>query len=201
MKFQKIMCLVMLLCGALSAVYSFIFCSGALASIGATINRDGGSIVPRPTFPEAMVYIDVQKFNDILLYLSIALIVASAILYITACNSRRNYYISNYVATGVVCALFIGVSIYIMVMTGIVLNRLNTEILNKPEVLAAFKAITDGNETFQFSTSTAPQIIGFVIYPIIIIASGLMIANLFWKRKLMQGERQLLAAEPVSEVS
>ncbi|MGN0805972.1 MAG: hypothetical protein ACI4MC_02950, partial [Candidatus Coproplasma sp.] len=43
-----------------------------------------------------------QSFSDMFLVLGVVLILAVVLLYIFACNSRRKYYITNYIAIGIV---------------------------------------------------------------------------------------------------
>ena len=107
MRFQKYMCLAMLLVGALSLLYAFFYCSGALSELGQAIKLDGVNRVSAFTAAEgkydAVFYNDIQPFNNLLMIMGIVMILLAVVLYITGCNKRRNYYISNYVATGL-CA-------------------------------------------------------------------------------------------------
>lgn len=43
-----------------------------------------------------------------------------------------------------------------------------------------------------YSESSAWFVVGFVVYTLVIIISALLIFNLVWKIKLMQGEKKLL---------
>ncbi len=43
----------------------------------------------------------IQPFNNTLMYCGIVMVLLAVVLYVTACNKRRNYYISNYVVIGV----------------------------------------------------------------------------------------------------
>lgn len=200
MKFQRIICLVMLILGALSAVYSFIYCSGGLAGLGSTITKREGVPVLRDTLPEAQIYLDVQPFNDALLVLSIVMILLTVVLYITATNKRRNYYVSNYVAVAFVCVADIAICLYILVQNGIYFGEY-LNIINDADVLAAYKAIADGSAAIQYSTAVWPFVLGFVLYPIIIVGCGALIFNLVWKTKMMKGEKALLAGATVKEVA
>lgn len=200
MKFQKIICLVMLILGALSAVYSFIYCSGGLAGLGSTISKREGVPVLRDTLPEAQIYLDVQPFNDTLLILSIVMILCAVVLYITATNKRRNYYASNYVAISLVCIVDIVISIYVLVQNGMFFVRY-LGIIGDADVLKAYKAIAKGSAAVEYSTQIWPFVLGFVLYPIIIIACGFLVYNLVWKIRLMKGERALLKSGMIKEVA
>lgn len=202
MKFQKIMCLVMLLAGALSAVYCFIYCTGGLANIGLSISKDANGVKYTEGFEEAQqLYLDVQPFNTALLILSIVMILAAAFLYITATNKRRNYYVTNYVATGLVCAIDVGISIYVLVMNSIFMGRF-LNITNNPDMVAKWQEIvTAYNGAISYSPSPWPFALGYVIYILVILACVALVLNLVWKIKLMKGERELLSGKAVAEVA
>ena len=184
----------MIIVGALALVYAFCYCTGSLAELGqSVINLGGGrqSVIFTPADGKNGVdlYTDIQPFNTFLMWVGIISILLGVLLYITACNSRRNYYISNYVATGV-CA---GGNI-ILALVALILNGYwRGQFLN-----IDFEAWAEGwakrpNLEPHYSESTLGFDLGFVVYIIMIIASIILILNLVWKIKLMQGEKKLLA--------
>ena len=202
MKFQKIMCLLMIILGALSAVYCFIYCSAGLGAIGGTLNQDGstyeGVIGGQPVaMPEATIYQDVQPFNDLLLILSIVIILCGVLLYITATNKIRNYYISNYVAIGIVSIANIAISIYILIQNTVFYTRF-LDIIADPTYYDRLFAII-GKKNIVCTAATWNFELGYVLYPIIILASLALIANLVWKVMLMRGEKKLLENSAVKE--
>lgn len=201
MKFQKIMCIVMVLMGALSAVYCFMYCTGALANIGVSVEKSLGAPKYKEGFEgPGQLYMDVQPFNQTLLILSIVMIVVAALLYVTATNKRRNYYVDNYVATGLVCATDIGIAIYIMVQNGGFLSRFNA-LMADPAVIAKYQELATLDKTMEFVTSNWTFVLGFVIYIIVILACVALILNLVWKVMLMRGEKKLLNGNAVNEVA
>lgn len=208
MRFQKIICLVMILIGALATVYAFCYCTGSLAELGQLLNDKGRSNFKAAAGKyDATLFLDIQGFNDLLMYLGIVMIVFAVLLYITGCNKRRKYYITNYVATGVCAGGNIIFSIILMAMNGVWMGRFNNvdfaawakynadniaeymeeaETLGielNPETLAAYQ---------HYSESTTWFAIGFAVYTLEIIASALLVLNLVWKILLMRGEKQLL---------
>ena len=191
MKFQKIMCLVMLILGALSAVYSFVYCSGGLAGLGSTLLNREGQQLPRDTLPEAQIYLDVQPFNNTLLVLSVVMILCAVVLYITATNKRRNYYISNYVTIGLVTIADIAISLYILIQSSTFFVRY-LDIIGDPDVLSVYQEIAEGADQVLYSTAIWPFTLAYVIYPLIIVGCCALIFNLVWKVKLMKGEKALL---------
>ena len=211
MRFQKIICLVMILVGALALAYSFCYATGGLAELGQMwdTNKNKSMFKAAEGKYNAQLFFDIQGFNDALMYCGIVIILLGVLLYITACNRRRKYYVTNFVATGVCAGGNIGISIALMVINGIWMGRFKNIdfvswaktnkdnmqefiddyiIVNKgeyppEELLAAYK---------HYSESTTWFTIGFVVYSLVIVASLLLILNLVWKVALMKGEKQLL---------
>ena len=208
MRFQKILCLVMLILGALATVYAFCYCSGSLSELGQVLNDKGRSEFKASAGKyDATLFLDIQGFNDLLMYLGIVMILFAVLLYITGCNKRRNYYITNYVATGVCAGGNIIFSIILMAMNGVWMGRFNNVDFaswakynadNIADYLAdaakyGFEIDPAALAPYQhYSESNAWFAIGFVLYTLIIIASALLILNLVWKIFLMRGEKQLL---------
>lgn len=182
----------MLIMGALATLLSFVWQTGAWAGLGGMIDN----VTKLSTFTaadgkyDATLYMEVQGFNTAMMYCGIAMILLAVLLYITACNKRRNYYVSNYVATGICAGGNIVMSLILMIMNGIWLGKFqNVD-------FAAWKARNDFRVSLgaadSYSDSIAWFIIAFIIYILVIAASVMLILNLVWKIKLMKGEKQLL---------
>lgn len=189
----------MLILGALATLLSFVWATGAWASLGEWIDpttKQSGFIAASGKY-DATLYTDMQGFNTAMMYCGIAMILLAVLLYITACNKRRNYYISNYVATGVCAGGNIIMSLVLMIMNGVWLGKFQN---------LDFKAWKEMNDLFvaskadnNYNDSIAWFIIAFVVYIIIIAASVMLILNLVWKIKLMKGEKRLLNGETVTK--
>ena len=201
MRFQKYLCLVVLILGALALVYSFCYSSGALSKLNVVLNNDNFTDYVAEGKNDASIASDIQGFNNILMYCGIALIGLAVILYITACNKRRNYYVSNYVATGVVVGGNIAISLAMMIMNGMWLGEFRNVDFEAWKQFNADGAAPFLNATpprpvpelfTLYSDSEAWFIVGFVVYALVIAASLLLILNLVWKITLMRGEKQLL---------
>lgn len=199
MKFQKILCLVLLILGALAVLLSFVWQTGAFAGLGAMLNNN----TKKSKFKaaegkyDATLYTEVQGFNNVMMYCGIVMILLAVLLYITACNKRRNYYISNYVATGLCAGGNIVMSLVLMIMNGMWLGKFrNVDFV-------AWKARNDRDVSLgaasTYNDSIAWFIVAFVVYTIIIVASVMLILNLVWKIKLMNGEKRLLNGQTVSK--
>ena len=128
MRFQKYICLVMLIVGAIALAYAFCYSSGGLSELGQMLKPNGESKFPATAEGsyDATLYTDIQGFNDALMYCGIAMILLGALLYVTACNRRRNYYITNYVATGLCAGGNIIMSVILMALNGVWMGRFNS---------------------------------------------------------------------------
>ena len=192
----------MLIISALTIVYSFCYASGGLAELGRYLDKDGTCLFDsyvRKGYNDATLVEDIQGFNDTLMYCGIAMLLLSVCLYITSCHKRRNYYITNYVATGACAGGNIVMSIVLMILNGMWMGEFNNvDFVAWADYNAdGAKGFIDKNlpvpETFtHYSESTTWFILGFVVYVLVIIAAVLLILNLVWKIKLMQGEKKLL---------
>ena len=189
----------MLILGALALVYSFCYSSGALSKLNVVLNNENFTDYVAEGKNDASIASDIQGFNNILMYCGIAIIGLAVILYITACNKRRNYYVSNYVATGVVAGGNIAISLAMMIMNGFWLGEFRNVDFNGWKEFNEFysaplldRGLQVPEHYRQYSESEAWFILGFVVYALIIVASVLLILNLVWKIKLMQGEKKLL---------
>lgn len=199
----------MLIVGALALAYAFCYATGAISALGYALDNkftvdgvqykydmdiaikgESSILLIADGKWDATYYTEIQSFNSLLMYFGIAIIVLAVVLYITACNSRRKYYVTNYVATGI-CA---GGNI-VMSFVAIIMNIIwRAQFLNVD--FEAWKAFNSTLEGPKYSESTLWFDLGFVVYAIVIIASLLLIFNLVWKVLLMKGEKKLLEASP-----
>lgn len=182
MRFQKILILVSLIVAAAATLYSWIFCSGVFAQIAQVLTGA----------PEVKKLHDAaQDFTNLFQILGIVFILCIVLLYITACNSRRNYYITNYVAIGIAVVYMLVYAILLIV------NLVNVSSILASTDLSGAKAAYDlahYDETLfgAFQTTSWTVYIGYALFAIVIIDAALIGLNLLWKIKLMQGEKELL---------
>lgn len=81
MRFQKIICLVMILAGALALVYAFAYATGSLAELSKTLNSDRTSSWQAAEGKyDATFYFTIQGFNDALMYCGVAMILLAVVL-------------------------------------------------------------------------------------------------------------------------
>ena len=198
MKFQKIMCLVMIIVGALGLLYAFFYMSGSMSELGYNIDQFGtnrtSNFFAANGKNDALLYDKMQPFNTIMMYCGIVMVLLAVVLYITACNKRRNYYVSNYVATGLCAGGNIVISVILLAMN----IKWRSEFLNVDFESWKYLLDHDSKIAYHYSESTAWFDVGFAVYAIIIIASVLLILNLVWKILLMKGEKELLSKSSVA---
>ncbi|MGN0804752.1 MAG: hypothetical protein ACI4MS_05160 [Candidatus Coproplasma sp.] len=190
-KFQKIICLVMIIMGALSAVYSLIYLTGSVSYMGIFFDMTKSPI--KPLFDGAELYVDIQPFNTTMFYLSIGMILSAVLLYITATNKRRKYYVTNYVATGVCAGYNIVTSIIIMVK-----NAYYRSVFVNETDFAAWKVLNEtdrlaNNMRSAYSESTIMFDLCYVVFALVIVASIILVLNLVWKALCNKEEKKLLA--------
>ena len=187
MRFQKYLILAILIFAALSFVYALSFCGGTIAQYATLydhVNKEEIVDGAKALFEAS------QKYNDILIWLAIAFILVVVLNYVMATNKRRNYYVTNYVSTGITVAYAIAFAVALAI---ILMNTYSLFIAIDTEVAAEELAYT----SMELKYSTSTFILGYVVAGVSIVCAGLMIFNLVWKIKLMQGEKKLLEASPV----
>ena len=196
MRFQKYMCLAMLIMAAITLLYAFVYCSGSLAELGQVINVSStgehtSNFDAAEGMNDALLYDDIQGFNTMLMWFGVIMVLLAVTLYITSCNKRRNYYISNVVSIGICAGGCFVLSLVAMIMNA----GWRAEFLNI-DFEAWLDYSTSRFELFgmemHYSDSTLWFDLGFVVYILMMIASVMLVLNLVWKIKLMQGEKKLL---------
>ncbi|MDE7181438.1 MAG: hypothetical protein K2O41_00210 [Clostridia bacterium] len=186
MRFQKILMLVTLIVAALSFVYALAFCSGTIYQYGTLYLQSSGK---ERVSGAADLFLVSQYDNGILITLSIVFIVVTVLHYIAASQKRRKYYVTNYVATGIVVLYQIIFAILLIVYVSEVFS-----LFNAIDRVAAEEAYLRDD----FKYSTINFIMGYVLVGVVVVNAVALILNLVWKIKLMQGEKKLLEGSQVS---
>jgi hypothetical protein len=193
-KFQKILTMVSLIVAALTFVYALIFFSGNLSNLMTYYGKEWDDL-----YTGADGFLDpAQTFVSIYIILAIIFIIAVVTLFITQSNSRRNYYITNYISIGF--TIFMAA---VMAIVGIVGVSVLMGLFYSIDFEELEEFIIDFGRSDLKSVSQSPLmfIIGYVV-SLIALADGLAWAyNLVWKIKLMKGEKALLENGLVKEVA
>ena len=176
---------------AITIVYAFAFITGGMATVGDIFDYRNDY------FNAANVYNYGQYVNYVILILGIVFLCLVALLYIFACQKRRNYYITNYIAIGVSALYMIVFAIIAMVLVGqtqaMFVSEVDWETFYGGSIILDRFAHT-GNSQVMFY-------IGYVVYFLVILNALALGYNLLWKIKLMKGEKALLEAGLQKEVA
>lgn len=133
-------------------------------------------------------------FNDELVSAALIGLIISLLLFITSCNTRRNYYISNYVAIGATSAYSVGFAIWL------VANLVKYEAkFNAVDHQALIKWFAE-EKFMEVDTNVICFKLGYILAALLVIVAGLLVFNLIWKITLMKRENKLLQNNVVGEV-
>ena len=199
MRFQKILSYVTLVIAALCLVFTVSFLTGGMGEVASYIPLVGGKPDDRINATNFVNY--SQSFVSNMLTLSIVFIVITALLFVTASNRRRNYYITNYVAIGIVVAFAIVVAIYILIGVSNVMNLFYNDIAWEAGMNGGKNYAEQFNSSHPIGKSPANFVIGYAMAVLVICTAVVHALNLVWKIKLMKGEKALLQGGLVKEVA
>lgn len=175
--------LVSLVITAITFVFGLFFLTGSLGYAGNYITVAGTDLIGAKEFVEKS-----QGYVRTFVSLAIVFIVLAALLFITSCNKRRKYYITNYIAIGLFVAFALAMVIYIFIMVGntkdlflhsIDWQRVAVQVADHPEWPM------NSSENYQFA-------VGYVVAVLIMIDAVLLVLSTVWKVLLMKGEQKLL---------
>ena len=192
MKLQRIICLFALIAAALVFIYSLGMLTDLYDSLYPMMRNPDD--LTETDVPGSIIYYDMQPFNHQLTINSIGLILLAALLFVTGTSSRRKYYIGNYIATGLTVIAQIGVAVW----AHLKIAAFKTQFLTTLdfESLEMWSEIWDTPNLTKDSTFWFD--IHFLVFALVLVAAVLLVLNVIWKRRLMQGEKALLAGKAVS---
>lgn len=184
MRLQKILMLSCLIVGALTVVYALIFCSGVFSQLAL-----------EPDFSKSIkkVFDLAQSFSDTFLILGIIYVLTAVLLYVMGCQSRRNYYITNYVAVGIFVLYAVIYAVLLIAYIAPIQSALAAISAEDWEDYAFSYEMNMFEGTYgklQTTSWTIP--LGYVLMVICLLSAVAQSLNLVWKIKLMQGEKKLL---------
>ena len=183
MKIQKIVCFLVLAASVVVFLYSLGIMTDLYDALYYTIpNKDN---LDRSRVDGARVYYDMQPFNRLLLRFSIGLILLSCVLFLTNTHSRRKYYLSNAAATFINAAAQCALAVWCHVQISAFRNQYLTTVDFAELEKRLSRRGTYTDSTFWFD-------IHYLVCGVALIAAVLLIVNYIWKKKMMQGEQELL---------
>ncbi len=196
--FQKIICLLAVIVAALWFVYSLGVCTDIYEALSPAIRNPQKP--EKESVPGANLYYEMNGwseeegfetdffFNEELTVHSIQLILVSVLLFVTNTNTRRKYYIANYIAV----AAYSGASIAMFAWAHKWLAFYKDKFLTEVD----FEKLAEWAEmwNYEYTTSTWLLDAHLIVGALNMLVAALLIANVIWKIVLMRGEQKLLQA-------
>ncbi len=197
-KLQRWICFAALV----TAVLIFIYALGLMTDLYMlrTLIKDPKKLdVSEVGSVKARIYYDMQGFNRELLTWSVALIALSVTLFISATQSRRRYYISNYITSGLNACAQVALAIWLHgrvsywrneYINNVNLQDLQAYLKRRWERPDSRTGLLNGKSPFTDSLFWFD--VHYFLCALAIIAAALLIANAIWKTVLMRKESALL---------
>lgn len=185
MTFQRVICFLCIVAGVLVFLYSL----GLMTDLYDMLYN----MIPYPDDPSsakvegAMIYYDMQAFNQSLLKVGIGMILLAVALLITNTHTRRRYYISNYIATGLFAVAAAASAVWAHGQIAAYKVQYLTTV-DFPKLESRLKrAGTYTDSTFWFDVHVA-------VFAAALAAALLLVLNMIWKIRLMKQEQRLIAS-------
>ena len=185
MTFQRIICFLCIAAGVLV----FLYALGMMTDLYDMLYN----MIPYPDDPSsakvegAMIYYDMQGFNQDLLKAGIGVLLLAVLLMITGTHSRRKYYAANYTAVGLFTAACIAAAAWAHgQIAAYKLQYLTTVDFQSLERRLS-RAGTYTDSTFWFDIHIA-------VFAVALIAAALLVLNTIWKIRLTKQEKKLIEA-------
>lgn len=185
MTFQRIVCLAMLIACVVVFVYSLGLVTDLHDSLRNTIrdheNLDNSSVTG------SRVYFDMQPFNRSFTLYSIILLLLNLLLFVMGTNSRRKYYIGNYVSIAI--ASIGNIAMTVWALPQILAFKQQFLNINFEEL----KAFSERRNSL-YTESTFWFDIGFGVFGLLMLVTVLLIINMILKIIVMKEEKRLIGS-------
>ena len=182
MTFQRIVCMALLA----SCVIVFIDSLGLLTDLYDGVYQTYRNGVSRVEGGE--IYMDMQEFNRTLTNWSIVMILVALFNFVMGTNSRRKYYIGNYVSVALTVICNVGVSFWAITQ----LMAFKQDYLKIDFAALETQLATRANA--YFTTSTFWFDASFVVFGIVLLVTVLLVVNLILKIMVMNSEKSLIGS-------
>ena len=184
LSFQRIVCLLAIIAGAACFIYSLGIMTDLYDCLYTTMMNPKD--LTQTSVEGSIVYYDMQGFNRSFVAVSIVMILLNCLLFITNTNTRRKYYIGNYVAV----ALNLLMDVFMTVWAHFEIEKYKAQFLQLDfEALRAHADLWDS----AYTESTVWFDIHYGVFGFILLVAALLIINLIWKVLLMKVEKRLIA--------
>ncbi|HCD69811.1 MAG TPA: hypothetical protein DEQ68_04210 [Ruminococcaceae bacterium] len=197
MKFQKVICVLMLIASAVVFIYSLGLVTDLYDSLYLTMMDPED--LSYTMVEGSQIYYEMQgydpatndftgfNFNAALTMVGIGLILVNLILFITCTHSRRKYYIGNYIAVGLSAACSVGASVWAI---------FNVIAFREKFLQIDFDALKEFSEMWNthYSDSTMWFDAVYFVFGFLLLMTALLVANLILKVIVMKKEQRLIGS-------
>jgi len=184
-QFQRIVCFTALASGVLFFIYALGMLTDLYDTLYAMILNPND--LDNAKVAGARIYYDMQPYNRLLLRFAIGMILLSCALFLTNTHSRRKYYFSNALTTALNVAAEAGMAVWCHLQAEAFKAQYLTTVDFQELEKRLSRRGTYTNSTFWFD-------IHYLVCAVALVAAILLIVNYVWKKNMMRGERELLAA-------
>lgn len=206
MKFQKIAVKFLFILAILTVAYSLIMSSQLYYPRMEANVEKLDTVIGENNYNRGIclyaneLFVAFQPFNKTMFSLTIAFLLISLTLFVFFCQSRRKYYVTNYVAIAVVSVFAIVLSVY--ALSNIFFYKSWYQAVDPAAIQKEYDLFNDLAYTLglieedsqrlvvEFSTSTWSFNMGIVLYILLIISAIMLIANAVWKFIAMKKDKK-----------
>ncbi len=207
MKFQKIITKVSVILSAVALLYIIAIFASSLFQFNAlkAFNENmlglalGGNPADYPLISNVdegwALFEAVQPFNRTMFTLCIVYLFINLSMLAFFCQSRRVYYVTNYVSIGLAAVAGLALSVYALInifgfradFVALDIASINAEITSHPQIVSGMSSAE------LLSASTWAFDIGIVIFVILILVCGALVLNAIWKMMDMKKDKSEFA--------
>lgn len=186
MTLQRVLCIVFVACSVLVFVYALGFMTDAYGMINPLDSKT-------PEMRELMA--DMDSFDKVLVKVGIGLILVALCLLLTNTHTRRRYYISNYIATGMAVAASCAAIVFAHRNISELRERYYSGIIDFEAVQKALDPHPGRRPPIgDFTESAFWFDAHYFVFGLLLVTAVLLILNAVWKSILMKGEKEALSA-------
>ena len=187
MALQRVLCILFIAASILVFIYALGFMTDAYDMLTPYDGKTGEI---------RQLMTDMDLFDRDLVKWGIGLILVSLCLLLTNTHTRRKYYISNYIATGLVCAAAFAVSISAHGTIADLRSRYYSGIIDFETVKNALDSHPGRRPPLGvFTDSPFWFDAHYFVFGILLVTAVLLAANAIWKIVLMKQEKGVLLAD------
>lgn len=189
MIFQRVICYLVLVASALVFIYSLGIMTDVYECLAqaVTVRISNGKVTYTERVKGAMLYYDMQEFNSQLTMVGIGLILAALLLFVLSTNSRRRYYVGNFVSVAVSVGACGAATVWALPL----IEKYKQQFLGVD--FAGLKEYSDLWKT-KYTESTFWFDLGYILFGVLILVNILLVVNMIMKIILMKEEKRTIGS-------